>query len=66
MRDKMRYRRSKFNRDVALQDCALMYKNIGANGIFHKIIEMFQNVLITHAPLETIEVKTKKEHKKWL
>ena len=43
-----------------------MYKNVGANGIFHKFIEMFQNVLNIHARLKKIEVKTKKEHKKYL
>ena len=43
-----------------------MYKIIGANEIFHKFIEIFQNVLNSHAPLKNIEVKTKKEHKKWL
>ena len=43
-----------------------MYKNIGANGIFHKFIEILQNVLNNHAPLKNIEVKTKKEHKRWL
>ena len=64
MRDKRRYTRSKFNRDIALQDWSLIYKNIGANGVFHKFIEIFQNVLNIHAPLEKIEVKTKKEHKK--
>ena len=59
MRDKKRYTRSKFNRDIALQDWSLMYKIIGAN-------EIFQNVLNSHAPLKNIEVKTKKEHTKWL
>ena len=63
MRDKRGYTRSKFNRDIALQDWSLMYKNIGANEIFHKFIEIFQNVLNIHAPLKKIEVKTKKEHK---
>ena len=66
MRDKKRYTRSKFNRDIALQDWSLTYKIIGANEIFHKFIEIFQNVLNSHAPLKNIEVKTKKEHKKWL
>ena len=66
MRDKKRYIRSKFNRDIALQDWSLMYKIIGANEIFHKFIEIFQNVLNSHAPLKNIEVKTKKENKKWL
>ena len=37
-----------------------------ANGIFHKFIEIFQNVLNIQAPLKKLEVKTKKEHKKWL
>ena len=63
MRDKKRYTRSKFNRDFALQDWSLKYKIIGANEIFHKFIEIFQNVLNSHAPLKNIEVKTKKEHK---
>ena len=66
IRDKRRYTRSKFNRDIALQDWSLMYKNIGANEIFHKFIESFQNVLNIHVPLKKIEVKTKKEHKKRL
>ena len=66
MRDKKRYTRGKFNRDIALQDWSLMYKIIGANEVFHKFIEIFQNVLNSHAPLKNIEVKTKKEHKKWL
>ena len=66
MRGKKRYIRSKFNRDIALQDWSLTYKIIGANDIFHKFIEIFQNVLISHAPLKKIEVKTKKQNKKWL
>ena len=66
MRDKKRNTRSKFNRDIAFQDWSLMYKIIGANSIFYKFIEIFQNVLNSHAPLKNIEVKTKKEHKKWL
>ena len=66
LRDKMRYTRSKSNRDIALQDWSLMYKNTGANGIFHKFIEIFQNVLNIQAPLKKLEVKAKKEHKKWL
>ena len=66
MRDKKRYIRSKFNPDMALQDWSLMYKIIGANDIFHKFIGIFQNVLKSHAPLKNIEVKTKKENKKWL
>ena len=49
-----------------MQDWSLMYKIIGANDIFHKLIEIFQNVLNSHAPLKYIEVKTKKENKKWL
>ena len=60
MRDKKRYIRSKFNRDIALQDWSLMYKIIGANDIFHKFIEIFQNVLNSHAPLKNIEVKRTK------
>ena len=60
MQDKKRYTRSKFNRDIALQDRSLMYKIIGANEIFHKFIEIFQNVSNSHAPLKNIEVKTKK------
>ena len=52
MRDKRRYTRNKFDRDI------------GANGVFHKFIEIFQNVLNTHAHLKKIEVVTKKEHKK--
>ena len=40
-RYKTRYTRSKFNRDIALQDWSLMYKIIGANEIFHKFIEIF-------------------------
>ena len=43
-----------------------MYKIIGANGIFHKFAEIFQNVLNGHANLKKIEMKTKKEHKNWL
>ena len=66
MKDRKRYTRSKFNRDIALQDWLLMYKIKGANEIFHKFIEIFQNVLNSHAPLKNIEVKTKKEIKKWL
>ena len=66
MRDKERYTRSKFNHDIALQDWSLMNKIIRANEIFHKFIEVFQNVLNIHAFLKNIEVKTKKEHKKWL
>ena len=66
MRDKRRYTRSKFNRDIALQDWSLMYKNIGANEMVHNFIEIFQNVLNIHAHLRKLEVKTKKEHKKWL
>ena len=61
MRDKKRYIRSKFNRDIALHDWSLMYKIIGANDIFHKFIEIFQNVLNSHAPLKNIEVKTKEK-----
>ena len=49
-----------------MQDWSLMYKIIGANDIFHKFIEIFQNVLNSHAPLKNIEVKTKKENKKLL
>ena len=49
-----------------MQDWSLMYKIIGANDIFHKFIEIFQNVLNNHAPLKNIDVKTKKENKKWL
>ena len=49
-----------------MQDWSLMYKIIGVNEIFHKFIEIFQNVLNSHAPLKKTEVKTKKEHKKWL
>ena len=63
MRDKKRYTRSNFNRDIALQDWSLMYKIIGANEIFHKFIEIFQNVLNSHAPLKNIEVKTKRSTK---
>ena len=66
MRDKKRNIRSKFNRDIALQDWSLMYKIIGANDIFHKFIEIFLNVLNIQAFLKNIEVKTKKENKKWL
>ena len=63
--NKRRYTRSKFNRDIALLDWSLMYKNIGANEVFN-IIKIFQKVLNSHAPLKNIEVKTKNEHKKWL
>ena len=66
MQDQRRYTKSKFNRDIALQDWSLMYKSIGANEIFHKFIENFQNGLNIHAPLKKVEVKTKKEHKQWL
>ena len=66
MGDKKRYTRSKFNHDITLQDWSLMNKIIRANDIFHKFIEVFQNVLNIQAPLKNIEVKTKKEHKKWL
>ena len=55
MRDKRRLTRSKFNRDIALQDWSLMYKNIGANGIFHELNEIFQNVLNSLAPLKNIK-----------
>ena len=57
MRDKKRYTRSKFNRDIALQDWSLMYKIIGGNETVHKLIEIFQNVLNSHAPLKNVEVK---------
>ena len=60
MRDKRRYTRSKLNRDIALQDWSLMYKNIGANEVFHKFIEIFQNVLYIHAPLEKYRSENKK------
>ena len=66
MRDKKKYIGSKFNRDIALQDWSLINKIIGANDIFHKFIEIFQIVLNSHAPLKNIEVKSKKENKKWL
>ena len=62
MRDKKRYT-SKFNRDIALQDWSLMYKIIGANEIFHKFIEIFQNVFNSRAPLKNIEVKKKRSTK---
>ena len=48
-----------------MQDWSLMYKIIRANDIFHKFIKMFQNVLNSHAPLKNMEVKRKKENKKW-
>ena len=60
MRDKRRYTRSKFNRDIALKDWSLMYKKIGANEFFHKIFEIFQDVLNIHAPLK----KNRSENKK--
>ena len=63
MRDKKRYTRSKFNRDIALQDWSLMYKIIGANENVHKVIEIFQNVLNSQAPLKNTEAKTKKSTK---
>ena len=45
-------------------DWSLMYKIIGAKDIFHKFIEIFQNVSNSHAPLKNIEVKTKKGEQK--
>ena len=66
MQDKKRYTRSKFNREIALQDWSLMYKIIGANQIFHKFIEIFQNVLNSHAPLKKYRSENKKGAQKWL
>ena len=43
-----------------------MYKIIGANGIFPKLIENFQNVVNGHGHLKNMEVETIKERKKWL
>ena len=61
MRDKRRYIKRKFKRDIDLQDWSLMYRNIGANGIFHKFFEIFQNVLNSHAQSEK-----RKGTQKWL
>ena len=61
MQDKRRCK-SKFT-GILHRKTGHLCKNIGANEIFHKFIEMFQNVNI-HANLKKIEVKTKKEHKK--
>ena len=44
MRDEKRYTKSMFNRDIALQDWSSMYKDIGAYGIVHNCIEIFQKI----------------------
>ena len=49
-RDKKRYTRIKFNRDIALKEWSLMYKIIGASKISNNFLEIFQNVLNSHAP----------------
>ena len=66
MRDKRRYTRSKLNQDIALQDRSLLYKSTGANGILHKFIYIFQNVLKIHATLKNLELNPKTRTKKLL
>ena len=41
-----------------------MYKNIEANGIFHKFLAIFQNLFNSNAHLKNIEVKAKRSTKK--
>ena len=44
MREKMRFTRSKFNRDIASEDWLLMYKNIEQIGFFCKFFMKFSKM----------------------
>ena len=61
----MKYSRSIFNRDIALQDWSPMYPINEPNEMFLKISEIFETILSCHAPLTLVESSTKKQQKQW-
>ena len=55
----MKYSRSNFNHDIALQDSSPMYQINEPNEIFLKFIDICENLLSCHAPLKLVESSTK-------
>ena len=64
----MKYSRSIFNRELALQDWSPMYQINEPNEMFLKFMksDIFENILSCHAPLKLVESSTKKQQKHWL
>ena len=66
IRNTKKYSRSNFNRDIALQGWSPMYQINEPNELFLKFIDIFVNILSSHAPLKLVESSTKKQQKQWL
>ena len=65
IRNTKKYSRLNFNRDTALQDLSSMYKINEVNELFLKFIDIFENILRCHAPLNLEEGSTIKPQKLW-
>ena len=61
-----KFSRSNFNREIALQDYSPIYQINEPNKMFLKFINIFENLLSCHAPLNLLESITKKQQKQWL